>query len=105
MCYVCSFCNRAKGSDVGSISASGEFTRFFNPRVDYWGDHFQLRGVVIEAQTPIGEVTARILGLNEPERIMERQVLQRLGRYPPAQALHLLVRSRAEPANGPEPLA
>ena len=32
------FCNRAKGSDVGSVSTSSEFTRFFNPRPDH--DHF-----------------------------------------------------------------
>ena len=30
--YACAFCNRAKGSDIGSVArASGRFTRFFNP--------------------------------------------------------------------------
>src|SRR5205814_10100623 len=28
LAYACALCNRAKGSDIGSISASGEFTRF-----------------------------------------------------------------------------
>ena len=83
LAYACTFCNRAKGSDIGSVAATGEFTRFFNPRTDRWRDHFRLRGTIINAQTPIGEVTARILGFNEPERIMERQLLQHLGRYPP----------------------
>ena len=36
LAYACTCCNRAKGSDVGSIAASGEFTRFFNPRTDRW---------------------------------------------------------------------
>jgi hypothetical protein len=75
LAYACTCCNRAKGSDVGSIAASGEFARFFNPRTDRWTDHFNLRGVLIDPQTAIGEVTARILGLNDPERIMERQLL------------------------------
>ena len=90
LAYACTCCNRAKGSDVGSIAASGEFTRFFNPRADRWRDHFQLRGVIIEPQTSIGEVTAEVLGINESERIMERRLLQRLGRYPPPQAVRLI---------------
>ena len=42
LAYACALCNRAKGSDVGSISTSGEFTRFFNPRTDQWAEHFRL---------------------------------------------------------------
>ena len=87
LAYACTCCNRAKGSDVGSMAASGEFTRFFSPRADRWQNHFQLRGAIIEPQTPIGEVTARVLRFNEPERILERQLLERLGRYPPLQAV------------------
>src|SRR6266511_979320 len=34
LAYACALCNRAKGSDVGSISTVGKFTRFFNPRSD-----------------------------------------------------------------------
>jgi hypothetical protein len=41
--------------------------------------------VTIEPLTPIGEVTARILGFNEPERLIERQLLRFIGRYPPPQ--------------------
>lgn len=60
--YACTFCNRAKGSDIGSMSQpDGELTRFFNPRTDLWRDHFALNGLIIEPRTPIGEVTARIL--------------------------------------------
>jgi len=82
--YACTFCNRAKGSDIGSIAAtSGKFIRLFNPRTDRWEDHFTLNGVIIEAQTPIGEVTAKVLRFNEPDRILERQTIQSVGRYPP----------------------
>lgn len=42
LAYACALCNRAKGSDVGSISAAGEFTRFFNPRTHRWAEHFRL---------------------------------------------------------------
>jgi hypothetical protein len=85
--YACTFCNRAKGTDIGSIAPStGEFTRFFNPRIDHWGDHFRLNGVLIEARTPIGEVTVIILNFNEAERILERETLQGIGRYPSGEA-------------------
>src|SRR5205823_10623897 len=59
LAYACALCNRAKGSDVGSNSTSGEFTRFFNPRTDRWSEHSRLEGPSIGSLTPIGEVTAR----------------------------------------------
>jgi hypothetical protein len=81
--YACTFCNRYKGPDVGSIAAStGEFTRLFNPRTDCWSEHFTLNGVIIEPQTAIGEVTVRLLRFNDPERLIERELLERVGRYP-----------------------
>jgi hypothetical protein len=85
---ACTFCNRAKGTDIGSIASStGQFTRFYNPRTDRWADHFRLNGVVIEYHTPIGEATAGILGFNAPERLLERATLHAIGRYPSQQAL------------------
>jgi len=82
LAYACALCNRAKGTDIGSVSTSGEFTRFFNPRTDRWSEHFRIEGATILPLTPIGEVTARILGFNESARIHERNELMRLGRYP-----------------------
>ncbi len=83
LAYACLFCNRAKGSDIGSICwQSGEFSRFFHPRIDRWSDHFTLIGVEIVPRTIIGEVTARILGFNHPDRLLERRTLQAVNRYP-----------------------
>lgn len=88
---ACTFCNRAKGTDIGSIAPStGAFTRFFNPRTDRWSDHFALRGARIEPRTEIGEATVHILGFNQTGRILERQALQRIGRYPCSEALRLI---------------
>jgi hypothetical protein len=82
LAYACALCNRAKGSDVGSISASGEFTRFFNPRTDRWAQHFRLEQATISPLTEIGEVTARILGFNDSARLHEREEMIRFGKYP-----------------------
>ncbi len=87
LAYACTFCNRQKGSDVGSIAwQTGEFTRFFNPRTDRWGDHFWLDGVVIEPLTDIGETTARILRFNDSARLLERETLVAMDRYPTPEA-------------------
>lgn len=94
LAYACAFCNRQKGSDIGSIVwETGEFVRFFNPRTDCWADHFQLDGVVIRPITEVAEVTVRILGFNDSTRLFERQELVDLGRYPPPPAIkHMYVR-------------
>ena len=86
--YACAFCNRNKGSDIGSILwSTGNFVRFFNPRIDYWSVHFKLEGAIIKPLTEIGEVTVQILGFNHTDRILERQFLINIGRYPSLSAL------------------
>jgi hypothetical protein len=88
LAYACTFCNRYKGSDLASISqTTGALARFFNPRVDHWSEHFQFDKLHIKFITEIGEVTARILRFNDSERILERQSLNMVGRYPNARAL------------------
>ncbi|MEH2207308.1 MAG: HNH endonuclease signature motif containing protein [Nostoc sp.] len=88
LCYACIFCNLQKGTDLGSINwQTGELVRFFNPRRDFWGDHFRLDEAVIQHQTDIGEVTARILDFNGDERLLERQALIASSQYPSASAL------------------
>lgn len=88
LAYACAFCNRAKGSDIGSIvPRTGHFVRFFNPCIDRWAEHFTLDGLTIVAISDIGEATARILDFNNSDRLLERQTLQEVGRYPSAAAV------------------
>jgi hypothetical protein len=90
---ACTFCNRAKGTDIGSIvPSSGEFVRFFNPRSDLWAHHFELSRVRIVPRTRVGEVTARILDFNNTERMLERAALQAVGRCPSAEAAVVMTR-------------
>jgi len=91
LAYACSYCNRNKGSDIGSIVwKTQQFCRFFNPRVDQWTDHFKLDGIRIDARTPIGEVTTRILDFNHVDRLIERTELAALGEYPSMAALAVI---------------
>lgn len=76
LALACPFCNRNKGSDLGSLDPmTGQLTPFYNPRTQHWRDHFTLEGATIVASTPEGRVTERILQLNDPDRLQERQLL------------------------------
>lgn len=82
------YCNRFKGSDIGSIIFDKkEFFRFYHPRWDNWGEHFQLNDSTIEPLTNIGQVTARILGFNDQLRLLERQLLIDKKKYPSSVAI------------------
>jgi len=41
----CARCNRAKGTDIGSVHPESEaLVRLFNPRRDRWDEHFRIDG-------------------------------------------------------------
>jgi hypothetical protein len=84
LCYSCHLCNGFKGSDVSSVDwdGTGEVVALFHPRKHQWDMHFQMDGAIIQPMTPQGRVTVDLLHLNDPERITERILLIRLGRYP-----------------------
>lgn len=91
LAFACFHCNRHKGTDLGSLSErAGTLVRFYNPRTDRWKDHFCWSDNRIEPLTDIGEVTARLLEFNHPERVAFRKLLAEAGRYPTVEALALL---------------
>ncbi|AFZ20780.1 HNH endonuclease [Allocoleopsis franciscana] len=93
LAYACIFCNLQKGTDLGSIVwRTGELVRFFNPRRDFWGEHFRLDEAVIQPLTDIGEVTTRILEFNNEDRILDRQTLIEVGRYPSPAAQQRMIK-------------
>jgi hypothetical protein len=88
LALACACCNRQKGTDIFAMDpTSGKFVALYNPRKSLWRDHFQLVGVRITWRTGIGAATVRLLKLNHPRRILERQVLRSFKRYPSSAAL------------------
>src|SRR5262249_38217196 len=76
----CVLCNQRKGSDLASLDPdTGALIPLFHPRRDAWADHFRFAQGMIEALTPVGRVTVRLLQLNHPDRVTERQVLLAAG--------------------------
>lgn len=83
LALCCVICNKHKGSDIASIDPeTGNLERLFDPRRDRWRDHFELHEGKISPRTAIGRVTVRLLQLNRPERIKERELMIRAGLLP-----------------------
>jgi HNH endonuclease len=83
LAFACYLCNRYKGSDIASLDpVTQALVRLFHPRQDRWDEHFRIVGPILEPLTPIGAATARLLRLNAAARVVERQLLQSLTRYP-----------------------
>jgi hypothetical protein len=71
----CQQCNSKKSDRINGVDpATGQLERLFNPRQDNWNEHFYLdpNTGVITGLTPIGRVTIKELGINEPEQIATR---------------------------------
>lgn len=79
----CLLCNRHKGSDLTTFDPmTQKLTLLFNPRIQQWDEHFELRGVYIVGQTAVGRATVRLLQMNSPQQVLQRQSLMEVGRYP-----------------------
>jgi len=85
LAYSCLTCNSNKGSDIATIFPPEDtLYRFYNPRTDRWDEHFYLFEGRILPKTEIGRATVKILDFNEPDRVLRRQILTSVGKYPPA---------------------
>ncbi len=94
LAYACFACNRSKGSNIASlVPGTARLVPLFHPRRDQWHEHFglsEMDGVTIVPVSGIGEATARLLRLNDPDRLVERQALRAAIRYPVPAALRRL---------------
>lgn len=82
LCLSCYYCNHYKGSDLCSLDpVTGDVVSLFHPRRDRWEDHFSISNARIIAKTAIGRVTVELLQMNNPDRVAEREILIRLGKY------------------------
>ena len=83
LAYSCNLRNWMKGGDVAAYDVSSRvLIPLFNPRTDRWDERFGLQFGEIVPLTGVGEATVRLLKLNAPQRIAEREWLTSHGRYP-----------------------
>jgi hypothetical protein len=80
LALACFHCNRHKGPNIATIDPqSRQLVRLFNPRIDHWNEHFQLRHGEIAGLTAVGRGTAALLQFNSPQRLQARRSLVRSG--------------------------
>jgi hypothetical protein len=83
LAWACAVCNLLKGPETAAIDPStGRAARLFDPRRDFWADHFRLRDGRIEGTTPEGRVTELLLQFNRDDLVELRNTLVASGRYP-----------------------
>ncbi len=78
----CTICNKHKGSDLASLDTeTGMIVPLFHPRKDRWFKHFRMDDTRIIPLTPTGRVTVKLLQLNHPDRVEEREYLIAAGMF------------------------
>jgi hypothetical protein len=93
LAFACIYCNRYKGTDIATLSpVTHNLCRLFNPRTDRWSEHFRLDGIQILGLSEIGQATAFLLGFNSADRLLERDELKTLNRYPSPVACRVMER-------------
>jgi hypothetical protein len=86
LCLACRSCNECKGDSTQGIDPlSGDIVALFNPRLQYWYEHFQwsLDGTRIIGHTPTGRATIITLRMNNQKIISARQRWVSAGWHPP----------------------
>ncbi|MBM4073508.1 MAG: HNH endonuclease [Planctomycetes bacterium] len=82
MCWACAQCNGAKGSNAAGFDPlTNMLVRLFHPRNDKWNQHFRWRGCRLVGKTPVGRATIEVLGINQPDRVHQRQLLRAAGMW------------------------
>jgi hypothetical protein len=83
LALACLHCNRHKGPNIAGVNeATGSFVRLFNPRLDEWRTHFEWNGHELRRTTSIGQITIRVLAINDPDIQAVRATLMSEGAYP-----------------------
>jgi hypothetical protein len=76
LAWACPRCNLRKGTNLSTIDEeSGGAIQLFNPRTTNWHDHFMTREGIVVGTTSCGRGTARLLDMNNENRVQHRRAL------------------------------
>jgi hypothetical protein len=86
LCLSCSTCNLSKAKAMSARDPeTGVLVMLFNPRKQFWADHFEWidGGERLLGKTPIGRATIERLRMNRERVVIARRVWIRAGEHPP----------------------
>lgn len=70
---ACPDCNAAKGPNPAAYDPETDaLVPLFNPRLNSWEEHFEMRGYLVFGLTPIGRATVQLLAMNDENRLEMR---------------------------------
>ena len=73
LALACPSCNARKGTDVAGLDPDEDRpVALFNPRIQVWEEHFRQEDFLIVDLTVTGRVTARLLRMNDSDRVLDR---------------------------------
>jgi hypothetical protein len=75
LALACPHCNAKKGPNIATLSDTGELVQLFNPREQFWENHFAVVGFEIVGTTETGKATVELLGFNDGDRLELRAQL------------------------------
>jgi len=82
LCLACAHCNLHKGPNVASVlRETHEIVSLFHLRQQLWEDHFLVNDGVMFGRTRIGEVTIRLLRMNDDDQLQIRKALIARGEF------------------------
>lgn len=87
LAWSCDHCNGHKAIATAVIDpVTGVLVALYNPRRDYWEDHFLWGedGVMMVGKTPTGRATIARLNLNREPTVEARRLTMLWGLHPPA---------------------
>jgi hypothetical protein len=80
LAFSCPHCNSHKLDNIAGLDPSqAEPVRLFDPRRDTWHQHFRWERGTLTGITAIGRATAKVLCVNQIDRIRVRQALMAEG--------------------------
>jgi HNH endonuclease len=86
LALACVSCSLRKAARQTAIDPqSGTEVSLYNPRCDFWHEHFQWEGIFLVGQTAIGRATVEVLRMNRPLILAIRREEAALGRHPPSE--------------------
>lgn len=84
LALACPSCNLHKSDRISTALTAGLVeVALFNPRTDYWAEHFDWDEYTLIGRTDVGRATIQALELNHERRIKVRQAEQLFGLFPP----------------------
>ena len=75
--YCCDPCNIYKGDRMPSAEMRKNGVRFFRPDEDYYSEHFEKNGRLLEAKTKLGDYTINAVDLNRKMLVRLRELRER----------------------------